>query len=218
MAHPLNVHLIKKPVLALCRTLHVYLTMFGLLVLLLFGITGFTVNHEEWFGATRPRVTEIEGETPRALLVASDSLRIVEHLRKTFHVSGAMTDYDASGEKISVSFKEPGQLWEIEIEQSTGRTRAHHEAYNFAAIINNLHRGRYAGPAWSWVIDLSALLIVLACATGIVLWLALPRRRVLGFVALAVGVLGTLGIIFALVPGPDAAPNKTPANSAPTSR
>ena len=205
-------HLIKKQVLSLCRTLHVYLTMFGLLVLLLFGLTGFTVNHEEWFGATRPRVTETEGTTPRELLAKDDALHVVEHVRTTWRISGAMTDYDASGEKISVSFKEPGQLWEVEIEKSTGRTRVHGEAYNFAAVINNLHRGRYAGPAWRWVIDVSALLIVLACATGIVLWLALPRRRPLGFIALAVGVLATLGIIFTLVPGPDA-PVAKPAQS-----
>ena len=207
-------HLIKKRVLALCRTLHVYLTMFGLLVLLLFGITGFTINHEEWFGATRPRVSETEGSTPPALLASADALHIVEHLRNTWKISGAMTDYDASGEKISVSFKEPGQLWEFEIEKSTGRTRMHAEAYNLAAVINNLHRGRYSGPAWRWVIDASALLVVLACATGIVLWLALPRRRVLGFIALAVGVLATLGIIFALVPGPDAPVAKSPQSVA----
>lgn len=197
-------HLIKKNFLALCRTLHVYLTMFGLLVLLLFGVTGFTANHEEWFGATRPRVTDTEGTTPRELLAKGDALRIVEHARATWRVSGAMTDYDASDDRVSIAFKEPGQLWEVEIEKSTGRTKLHHETYNLVAFLNNLHRGRYAGPAWRWVIDVSALLVVLACATGIVLWLALPRRRVLGFIALAVGVLATLGIIFALVPGPDA--------------
>jgi hypothetical protein len=186
--------------------------MFGLLVLLLFGLTGFTINHEEWFGATRPRVTDAEGTTPAALLASADALLIVEHLRSTWKISGAMTDYDASGEKVSVSFKEPGQLWEFEIEKSTGRTRAHGEAYNFTAVINNLHRGRYAGPAWRWVIDVSALLIVLASVTGLVLFLALPRRRMLGLAAFAVGVLATLGIIFALVPGSDA-PVAKPAQS-----
>jgi hypothetical protein len=207
------VHLVKKKVLALCRTLHVYLTMGGLLVMLLFGVTGFTINHEEWFGATRPRVTETEGETPPQLLAKNDALRIVEHLRNTFRISGAMTDYDEVDGRLSIAFKEPGQVWEVEIEKSTGRTKVHAEAFNFAAVVNNLHRGRYAGPAWRWVIDLSALFIVLACATGIVLWLALPRRRTLGIIALVLGVAGTLAIIFALVPGPDAATAKT---SAPT--
>jgi hypothetical protein len=198
------VHVIKKNFLALCRTLHVYLTMLGLLVMLLFGVTGFTVNHEEWFGATLPRTTDTEGTTPRELLAKADALRIVEHVRSTWRVSGAMADYDAAGDRVSIAFKEPGQLWEVEIEKSTGHTKLHHETFNLAAFLNNLHRGRYSGPAWRWVIDVSALFIVLACATGIVLWLALPRRRVLGFVALAVGVLSTIGIIYALVPGPDA--------------
>jgi hypothetical protein len=204
------VHLIKKRVLALCRTLHVYLTMLGLLVMLLFGVTGFTINHEEWFGATRPRPTDTEGTTPPDLLAKGDALRIVEHVRNTWHVSGAMADYDTTDGRVSISFKDPGQLWEVEIEKSTGRTKLHHETYNLTAFLNNLHRGRYAGPAWRWVIDVSALFIVLACATGIVLWLALPRRRVLGFIALAVGVIGTVGIIYALVPGPDAPAVKSP--------
>lgn len=205
-------HLIKKNFLAACRTLHVYLTMLGLLVMLLFGVTGFTVNHEEWFGATRPRVDETEGTTPSDLLAKSDALRIVEHVRATWRISGAMTDYDASDDRVSIAFKEPGQLWEVEIEKSTGRTKLHHESYNLAAFLNNLHRGRYAGAAWRWVIDVSALFIVLACATGIVLWLALPRRRVLGVIALAVGVLGTIGVVWMLVPGSDA-PVAKPAAS-----
>src|SRR5262249_27437951 len=158
--------------------------MLGLLVMLLFGVTGFTVNHEEWFGATRPRVNDLEGTLPRELLAGNDALRIVEQVRSTWRVSGAVTDYDASGDRVSIAFKEPGQLWEIEIDKSTGHVRVHQEMYNLAAVLNNLHRGRYTGPAWRWVIDASALLIVLACATGIVLWLALPRRRVLGLIAL----------------------------------
>src|SRR5262249_31588555 len=164
--------------------------MLGLLVMLLFGVTGFTINHEEWFGATRPRVTDSEGVVPPDLLAKGDALRIVEYARATWHVSGAMTDYDTSDDRVSIAFKEHGQLWEVEIENPNGRTKLHNETYNLAAWLNNLHRGRYSGPAWRWVIDLSALFIVLACVTGIVLWLALPRRRVLGLIALAVGVLG----------------------------
>jgi hypothetical protein len=106
----------------------------------------------------------------------------------------------------------------VEIEKPSGHAKLHNETYNLAAFLNNLHRGRYAGPAWRWVIDVSALFIVLACATGIILWLALPRRRVLGFIALAVGVIGTIGIIYALVPGGDAATAKTSAAAANASR
>lgn len=179
--------------------------MLGLGVMLFFGVTGFTVNHEDWFGATRPVINDTSGQTPVELLATGDGLHIVEHLRAAFHVSGAMTDFADEGGKFSISFKDPGQLWEIEIEKATGKTSVHNEAYNFTAIINNLHRGRYAGPVWSWIIDLSAGFIVLACATGIILWLALPRRRLIGVSALLFGTLGVLLIYHFLIPGPNAA-------------
>jgi uncharacterized protein len=196
---------IQRHLLSLCRTVHVYLTMLGLGVILFFGLTGFTVNHEDWFGATRPVVANSSGQTPVNLLAKGDGLRIVEHLRAAFHVTGAMTDFADEGASYSISFKDPGQLWEIEIEKASGKTRIHNEAYNLAAIVNNLHRGRYAGPAWSWIIDLSACCIALACATGLVLWLALPRRRMMGLAALLLGTLGVLLIYHFLIPGPDAA-------------
>jgi len=198
-----------------CRTLHVYLTMLGLLVLLFFGITGFTVNHEDWFGATTPTVTTAEGQTPADLIAKNDALRIVESLRTSFHITGAMTAFDDLGDHYEIGFKNPGQNWDVEIQKATGQTSVRDEAFNFAAVINNLHRGRYSGAAWKWIIDLSALLIVLACATGFVLWLVLPHRRKYGLAAFALGTIGTLAIYYFLVPGSDAPPPPTaPAASA----
>ena len=192
---------INRKFLAWCRTIHIYLTMLGLGVLLFFGLTGFTVNHEDWFGATRPRLREAQGRMPVDLLQRKDSLRVVEELRKSFGITGALTDFEDLEDKISAGFKEPGQTWEVEIEKAGGKISVHQEVFNFAAVINNLHRGRYTGRAWSWVIDVSALLIVVACATGLILWLVLPTRRKLGLAAVALGTAGTLLIYFLWVPG-----------------
>ena len=195
---------INKTLVAACRAVHIYLTMLGLLVMLLFSITGFTIHHEDWFGAMNPRVAEVRGQVPPALLAPHDDLRIVEHLRQAFAIRGAMTSFSDVGDEFVIAFREPGQTWEISVEKATGRATAHHEQYNLAAVIDNLHRGRYTGPAWSWVIDLSAVLIVLACATGFVLWLALPRRRQLGIAFLALGTVAAMVVIYFFVPGPDA--------------
>ena len=51
------VHLIKRKLLYFSRTVHIYLTMLGMFLMLLFGITGFTIDHEDWCRATTPRVT-----------------------------------------------------------------------------------------------------------------------------------------------------------------
>ncbi len=195
---------INRQLLHHSRTLHIYLTMLGLFVMLLFGFTGFTVNHEDWFRATTPSVAEFTGQTPVSLVARKDALHIVEHLRNTWHITGAMTGFEELDDKFSVGFKDPSHLWEVEVDKPGGVTRVHAEAFNFFALVNNLHRGRYAGPGWRWVIDLSALFIALACATGLVLFLALPRRRKFGLIAFAVGTLGTVAIYLALVPGPDA--------------
>jgi hypothetical protein len=199
------------------RTVHIYLSMFGLLVMFLFGLTGFTVNHEDWFGATTPNVHESEGRTPVELLAKHDGLRIVEHLRSTFKVAGAMTAFDDLDDRFSIGFKEPGQIWEIEIEKATGVTKVHRETFNFAAVINNLHRGRYSGAVWRWVIDISAIMMVVACGTGMVLWLALSRRRIIGALALVLGIIGTVMIYAYWVPGADAPlnPAATIASPAP---
>lgn len=197
---------INKTLLTACRAVHIYLTMLGLLVMLLFGVTGLTINHEDGFGAITPRVVDREGKLPAELAARPDGLRLVEHLRQTYGIHGAMTDFSEMTDEFAIAFKEPGQLWEVTVDRGAGTVRIHHEQYNFVALINNLHRGRYTGSAWSWVIDFSAILIVLACLTGFVLWLALPRRRQLGIAFLALGTVATMAVIYFFVPGPDVKP------------
>lgn len=207
---------INKTLLTVCRSVHIYLTMLGLLVMLLFGVTGFTINHEGGLTASTPRVFETEGNVPLPLIAARDELRIVEHLRQSLGIKGAMTDFSEIADEFTITFKEPGQVWDITLAKATGHVTARQEQYGAVALLNNLHRGRYTGPAWSLVIDFSAFLIVLACATGFVLWLALPRRRQLGIAFLAAGTVATMAVIYLLVPGPDARPASATETSVET--
>ena len=153
------------------RTIHIYLTMMGLLAMVLFGATGYTINHEDWFGATHPVVVEFQGSIAKDPVTKGDRLAVVEQLRANYRITGAVTAYDDLDDELSIAFKEPGQIWEIRVAKATAKVDVHHETFNFAALVNNLHRGRYAGESWRWVIDVSALLIVLACVTGFFLWL-----------------------------------------------
>jgi hypothetical protein len=196
---------INPPFLAACRTVHIYLTMLGLVVMLLFAITGFTINHEVALGAARARPTERKGQVPLPLLAQRDHLRVVEHLRKEFGIRGAMDNFADLPDELAIAFKEPAEVWDISIAKATGLVTARQEQHGWVALINNLHRGRYTGPAWRWVIDFSAIVIVLACLTGFVLWLALPPRQKLGIALLVAGTIGTLALLKFLVPGPDVA-------------
>src|SRR6266498_2005488 len=159
------------------RTIHIYLTMGALGLMLFFAVTGFTVNHEDWFGATTPRTRNVSGVTPAEWVKAEDKLRIVEHLRSGFGVNGAMMDFESEEEKLHVVFKGPGRVCEATVSRLDGRTEVEIKTFGLWGRMNDLHRGRDAGEGWRWVIDVSAGLIVLAAVTGVILWLALPKRR-----------------------------------------
>jgi hypothetical protein len=189
--------------LAVCRTVHIYLTMLGLFVMLLFSVTGLTINHEIALGAATARPTQRESEVAAQLVAARDHSRIVENLRETFGIRGAMTNFSEFDDELAIAFKSPGEVWDITIAKPSGKVTARSERYSFVAILNNLHRGRYTGPAWGWIIDFSAGLIVLACVTGFILWLALPRRRQWGIAWLVLGTFATMAVIYLFVPGAD---------------
>lgn len=191
---------INRTILAWTRTIHIYLTMAALGLMLFFAVTGFTVNHEDWFGATTPHTRNVSGTTPAELIKAQDKLRIVEHLRSAFGVSGAMSDFDSDDETYHVVFKGPGRVCEASIARADGKTEVEIKSFGLVGRINDLHRGRDSGEGWRWMIDASAALIVLACVTGVILWLALPKRRKLGIVALVLGILGTVAFYVMVVP------------------
>ena len=54
------------------RTLHIYLSMLGLLGILFFAATGLMLNHAESFGLHQPRTRRVEGVIPPDLLKAPD--------------------------------------------------------------------------------------------------------------------------------------------------
>lgn len=197
--------------------------MFGLVLMTLFAVTGLTIHYEEWFGATTPRVQEYRGTVPAGALGGPDAtgevdrLAVVEAVRQQFRISAALAGIEVADDRVTLGFKSPGEVWEVEIERPDGAAIAQLEMFNAVAVLNNLHRGRYSGPWWGLMIDLSGVLIVLACLTGLVLWVVLPKRRTVGLAAVASGLIVVIVFYVALVPGPDAKvlrePQPKPANT-----
>ena len=76
--------------------------------------------------------------------------------------------------------------------RADGKTEVEIKSFGLVGRINDLHRGRDSGEGWRWMIDASAVLIVLACVTGVILWLALPKRQA-GDRGAGPGIWGTVG-------------------------
>jgi hypothetical protein len=164
--------------------------MFGLAAVLFFSLTGITLNHPRWFydGVA----TNVEGEgrlDPALIRDEPDKLEVVEHLRREHGLRGALASFTTEEDECVVTFKGPGYSADAFIRRPEGDYRVVEERHGLVAVINDLHKGRDSGPVWSAVVDLSAGLMALAAATGLVLLFYIKRRRALGLLTALAGAV-----------------------------
>ena len=66
-----------------------------------------------------------------------------------------------------MTFKGPGYAADAFIDRETGHYTVTQSYHGLVAILNDLHKGRDTGPAWSILIDVSAILLTLISLTGL---------------------------------------------------
>ena len=193
----------KRKTAAISRWLHIYLSMASFAILFFFAVTGLTLNHQQWF-ARQQKTTLSKGQMNvqwlRAADKSVDKLQVVEYLRSRNKVSGAVSDFRIDDNQVSVSFKGPGYAADIFIDRDSGAYDLTENKMGLAAVLNDLHKGRDSGHAWSLVIDISAVLMTFVSASGIVLLCFLQKRRFSGFLAAAVGATFCIVICLLWVP------------------
>src|SRR3954452_4549503 len=155
----------KHHLAATMRWLHIYLSMFGLATILFFGATGLTLNHPTWTFGVAEKMTQAQGQVdlkwlnPDAPAATPDGerpvmkLEVVEHLRKEHGVRGALAEFRSDDRERMVTFKGPGYSADAFIDRETGKYNLTESRHGFVAMINDLHKGRDTGAAWSVVVD-----------------------------------------------------------------
>lgn len=151
-------------------------------LVLFFSVTGLTLNHPDWFPGHQ-KTTERIGVADKSMLRTAsrngaDKLGLVEMFRARDHVRGSVTDFRVDDAQISISFRAPGYTADIFLDRDTGKYNLTEVQNGFVAVMNDLHKGRDAGKAWSLIIDLSAVLLVVVSLTGLVLIWFIHKRRV----------------------------------------
>jgi hypothetical protein len=189
-----------RRILKLARIAHVYLTLFGIVLILLFAVTGFVLNHESWFGLDTPRVTTTTGNLRTELLVGPDKLGVAEALRKDFAATGAVSQFEVEEDRLQVMFSGPGKRYEATIDRSTGAVEYTAHTSGTLGVLVDLHKGKSTGRFWSLVIDGVCILLVCVSLTGLVLWSALKNRGKFGLLAMLLGTVIAVAIYWLTVP------------------
>jgi hypothetical protein len=171
------------------RLLHIYSSMLVLILLLFFAATGITLNHPEWqseLGAssaqqqlTLPEPLQQLQWTEDELQQAAQANKIADWLRQQHQVQGAVFqfNFDPDEQLLELDFKRPAGYSNAVIDLAGGEVELNTEFAGTLALLNDLHKGRYAGSSWKWLIDLTAVACLLFGLTGFYLLWRQPSRR-----------------------------------------
>ena len=185
----------------LCRMLHGYLSAAAFLALLFFAATGILLNHPEWMperapaqrealtldGATLARIGAIDVERQPASLAAEIAART--------EIAGAFTSGEVFDTEALLRFEGARGNSTATVDLSTGAVEVEVERADAVAVLNDLHRGKNAGAAWKWVIDVVGALTIALSLIGFLIFFSL-RFRLATSLALVVGGAAAMVLVF----------------------
>ncbi len=194
----------KKKTAAWSRWLHVYLSMLSFVIVLFFAVTGLTLNHTEWFdGQTNEQ--HYKGSVPAQWVNVTDTakikkLEIVELFRSKHKAKGYVSDFLIQDDQCIIAFKGPGYSADAFVNRKDGTYELNELSMGLMAVMNDLHKGRDSGEGWSWVIDISAVFLVLVSITGLVMLFFLKNKRTNGLLVALIGGVMCVVLYYWLLP------------------
>jgi hypothetical protein len=145
--------------------------------LMLFAITGFTLNHASQIEA-RPKVVSRKATLPAALQTALRSAAeqhagkraplppaLAQWANGSFAINVAHLDAEWEDEEAYVPMPRPGGDAWLRM-SADGAAEYEKTDRGMVSWLNDLHKGRNAGPVWSWFIDIFAGACLIFALTG----------------------------------------------------
>jgi hypothetical protein len=180
----------------------------SLVGLLLFAITGFTLNHAGQIEA-KPAVVSRKAVLPAGLLADLSKgpqegkrplpPKVEAWLDKAVDADIARRDGEWSAEEVYVALARPGGDAWITVDRETGAVEHEKTTRGAISLLNDLHKGRNAGKAWGWFIDVFAGACVVFAVTGLILLQFHARARPLTWPLVAGGLVIPLLLVILFV-------------------
>jgi hypothetical protein len=176
--------------------------------MLLFAVTGVTLNHAHQIPAHKTTIekqAQLDGALMAALIAPQgDTAPLPKALRRALRRSldvhvAASTEAEWYDDEIYLALPAPGGDAWLSIDLPSGEVVYEKTTRGAVAYLNDLHKGRNTGAAWSWFIDVFAVACVIFSVTGLWLLLRLQKTRSATWPAIALGLVAPLIIIILFV-------------------
>ena len=177
----------------------------SLTAMLLFAVTGITLNHAATIGA-KPVVVDTAGmlaPSYRRMLAAPHAadaplpVPVAKAVAAAVGLDPAGRSVEWSDTDAYVAMPRPGGDAWVNVERATGRITAETTDRGWISYLNDLHKGRNAGAAWFWFIDVFAAACILFTLTGLLLLQLHARHRPSTWPIVAAGL--ALPVILAIL-------------------
>lgn len=179
----------------------------SLIGLLLFAITGFTLNHAADIEGT-PAVTEASAQMPPALLARLKAAApatekaplpraVADWVEDSFPVK-ASAEAEWSADEVYLPAPRPGGDAWVAIDLATGEASSEVTSRGWISYLNDLHKGRNSGGEWSLFIDIFAFACLVFAITGLFLLQlhSAKRRSTWPLVGMGLAIPAAVAIIF----------------------
>ncbi len=172
-----------------------------LVCLLLFSVTGITLNHASQIEA-KPQVTRYKAVAPAAVLAslrafagAHDGAKAALPPDAAAWVAQAMpvkvdgVNAEWSADEMVVPLPRPGGDAWLRVGLADGATEYERTDRGWISWANDLHKGRNTGPAWSWFIDIFAAACLVFAISGFLILKVHAAKRALTWPMVGAGLL-----------------------------
>lgn len=150
----------------------------SLVGMLLFALTGITLNHADVIKA-EPKTLTRDGELPAPLIAELKTAQAVQGEVPAAARSWLRDELDVvvppgrpvewSDAEAYVALPGPGSDAWVALDAETGAVAYERTDRGWISYLNDLHKGRNTGIAWKWFIDIFAVACLVFCITGLLL-------------------------------------------------
>lgn len=168
----------KRALYSTSRALHIYISTALFFLLILFCVSGIVLNHIDWLknDKNNGQVTAI---IPAELVTkANEQLNtlptlypeIEAYLAEQYALTKVKSiEWEKEDALVMLDYPLPAGFAYAELDFTTGELNLDYQTGGFLSLIGDLHKGRHSGEVWSWVIDISAVLMILFAITGMII-------------------------------------------------
>lgn len=199
----------KRALYSTSRALHIYISTALFFLLILFCVSGIVLNHIDWLKNDKNN-GQVTATIPAELVTKAnaqlDTLptlypEIEAFLAKQYSLTKVKSiEWEKEDALVMIDYPLPAGFAYAELDFTTGELNLDYQTGGFLSLISDLHKGRHSGAVWSWVIDISAVFMIIFAITGMIILFQNRKKRNLGVWITLLGVATPLVIYLCWVP------------------